>query len=72
MTELTKDMKIMKCHTVAKNHGITSVFVFPLKSGGFPDSKVVNNLPNNAGDTGLIPGPRPTCCRATKPMRHNY
>ena len=32
-------------------------------------------LHSNAGDTGSIPGRRtkiPTCCRATKPARHNY
>ena len=30
---------------------------------------MVKNLPANAGDTGLIPGPEdPTCCEATKPV----
>ena len=27
------------------------------KNGGFPGGLVVKNLPANAGDTGLIPGP---------------
>ena len=34
---------------------------------------MVENLPANAGDTGLIPGPEdPMCPRATKPVGHNY
>ena len=44
----------------------------------FPGGAVVKNPPANAGDTGSSPGPRtlvrqdPTCCGATKPVRHNY
>ena len=39
----------------------------------FPGGAVVKNLPANAGDTGSSPVPEdPTCCGATKPMRHNY
>ena len=40
---------------------------------GFPDVPVVQNPPANAGDMGLIPGPKdPTCCQATKPMCQNH
>ena len=39
----------------------------------FSDSPLVKNLPANAGDMGLIPGPGDsTCCEATKSMCHNY
>ena len=38
---------------------------------GFPDGLVVKNLPANAEDLGLIPGPG-RCHRASKPMCHNY
>ena len=64
----------MKCHTVAKNQVITSVFIISikLKSGGSSDGKVVKNLPTNAGDTVMIPDLRPTYCRATNSMHHNY
>ena len=42
-------------------------------AGDFPGGGVVKNLPANAGDMRLIPGPEdPTCCRATKPVHHNY
>ena len=34
-------------------------------SRGFPDGSVAKNLPANAGDLGLIPGPK--CHGATKP-----
>ena len=44
-----------------------------LCSRGFPGSAVVKNLPANAGDTGSSPVREdPTCCRANKPMHHNY
>ena len=40
---------------------------------GFPGGAVVENLPANAGDTGLSPGPEdPTCRGAMKHMCHNY
>ena len=42
----------------------------------FPGDAVVKNPPANAGDTGSSPGPHAgedsTCCRATKPVHHNY
>ena len=39
----------------------------------FSYSPLVKNLPANAGDMGLIPGPGDsTCCEATKSMCHNY
>ena len=42
-------------------------------SGGFLGESVVMNIPANAGDTGSVLGREdPTCCRATKPMHHNY
>ena len=37
----------------------------------FLGGEVVENLPANAGDTGSIPGPDPTCREAAKPMHHN-
>ena len=43
------------------------------KLGDFPGGTVVKNLPANAGNTGLSPGPGdPTCRGATKPVYHNY
>ena len=40
---------------------------------GFPGGAVVENLPANAGDTGLNPGLEdPTCRRATGSVSHNY
>ena len=40
---------------------------------GFPGGSVVKNPPANARDMGLILDPGdPTCCRAAKPMHHNY
>ena len=43
------------------------------ESWDFPGGTVVENLPANAGDTGLIPGLEdPTCHGATKPMCHKY
>ena len=39
---------------------------------GFPSGSVVKNLPDSAGDTGLIPWEDFTCHRATKPVSHNY
>ena len=42
-------------------------------SEGFPGGAVVTNPPAKAGDMGWSPGPEdPTCCGATKPVRHNY
>ena len=39
----------------------------------FPGGAVVKNLPANAGDTALIPGPgRSTCCGVTNPTCRNY
>ena len=39
----------------------------------FPGGAVVKNPPANAGDMGSSPGPGdPTCCGATKLVRHNY
>ena len=39
----------------------------------FPGGQVVKNPPAKAGDMGSIPDQEyPTCCRATKPMHHNY
>lgn len=35
---------------------------------GFPAGSVVKDLPDNAGDIGLSPGPG----RSRKPMHHNY
>ena len=38
----------------------------------FPAGAVVKNPPANAGDKDSIPGLEdPTCCGATKPVRHN-
>ena len=37
-----------------------------------PGGTVDKNPPANAGDTGSIPGPGRSCCRATKPVHHNY
>ena len=40
---------------------------------GFLGGSVVKNLPANEGIMGSIPGwEYPTCCKATKPMHHNY
>ena len=41
---------------------------------GFPGSAVVKNPPANAGDKGsrALVQEDPTCCGATKPVRHNY
>ena len=40
--------------------------------GGFPGG-AVKNLPADAGDTGSSPALEdPTCCGASKPVRHNY
>ena len=40
---------------------------------GFPRGSVVKNLPDNAGNSDLIPGLEdPTCSGVTKPMCHNY
>ena len=42
-------------------------------SEGFPGGSVVENLPANAGDTGLaLVWEDPTCRGATRPMSHNY
>ena len=42
-------------------------------SWGFPGGAVVENPPDNAGDTDLSPALEdPTCRRATKPVCHNY
>ena len=51
-----------------------SIFLIYLKHvQGFSGGAVVKNLPANAGDTGLIPGPEdPTCCEATKSVQHSY
>ena len=39
----------------------------------FPGGAVVKNLPANAGDIGSIPDQDDSmCCKATKPMLHNY
>ena len=38
------------------------------ESKDFPGGPVVKNPPVNAGDTGLIPDPGSTCCRATQPQ----
>ena len=40
----------------------------------FPGGPVIENLPANAEDTGLNPGPRIkiSCGRATKPLVNNY
>ena len=39
----------------------------------FPGGTVVKNLPDSAGDTGFaLVWEDPTCCGATKPVRHNY
>ena len=40
----------------------------------FPGGTVVKNPPANAGDTGsrALVREDPTCCGATKPVRHNY
>ena len=52
-------------------------FPFKLAAGGFPGCSVVKNPSANAGDIecrriqSLI-WEDPTCCRATKPMHHNY
>ena len=44
-----------------------------IKYMGFPGGSVVKNPPANARDMGLILDPGdPTCCRAAKPMHHNY
>ena len=44
-----------------------------MMSRDFPGGAVVKNLPDNAGDTGLISGPEdPKCHGATKPVCHNY
>ena len=38
----------------------------------FPGGPVVKNLPANAGDTGLIPGPEiPHASEQLKPVHHN-
>ena len=44
------------------------------KIGDFPGGAVVKNPPANAGGHGFDPwsGKIPTCCGATKPVRHNY
>ena len=42
-----------------------------MHSRDFPGGAVVKNLPANAGDTGLIPGPGRSL-GAAKPVRHNY
>ena len=39
---------------------------------GFPGGSVVENPHANAGDTGSIPDPGRSCCRAIKPLCHNY
>ena len=42
-------------------------------SGGFLGESVVMNPTASAGDAGSVLGREdPTCCRATKPMHHNY
>ena len=39
----------------------------------FPGGPTVKNLPTSARDTGSSPGlGRFHCCRATKPVSHNY
>ena len=52
------------------------VFSLWIKRGGrrgFPNSSVVKNLPDNAGNMGSIPDPgRSHMPRATKPMCRNY
>ena len=56
----------------------TNVSTFKIKLNkseqkGFPGGAVVRNPPSNAGDMGSSNGPEdPTCCGATKPIRHNY
>ena len=43
-----------------------------LHSQGFPGGLVVESLPDNAEDTGFLPGwEDSTCCAATNPMGHN-
>ena len=40
---------------------------------GFPGGAVVENLPDNAGDTGSgLVWEDPTCRGATRPVSHNY
>ena len=40
---------------------------------GFPGGAVAENLPANAGiRVQALVREDPTCCGATKPMRHNY
>ena len=41
--------------------------------GDLPGGPGVKNLPADMGDRGSIPGlEHSTCCRATKPLHHNY
>ena len=41
--------------------------------GDFPGGAVVKNPPANAGKrVGSLVQEDPTCCGATKPVRHNY
>ena len=50
-----------------------SLALILLSSRDFPGGAVVKNLPANAGDTvRAVVGEDPTCCGATKPVRHNY
>ena len=37
-----------------------------------PGGPLLKNLPVNAGDNGLIPGPERFHMQATKPVSHNY
>ena len=47
--------------------------IFKMDNQGFPGGPVVKNLPCNAGDTDLIPGPgRSHIPWATKPRHRNY
>ena len=53
--------------------GKVNVEVKKIKTWDIPNDPMVKNPPDNAGDSGWIPGNQdPTCHRAAKPMRHNY
>ena len=58
--------------------GVQSVFLVELgKQNGrtwdFPGDSVVKNMPANAGtQVRALVREDPTCCGATKPVRHNY
>ena len=53
---MTSKLYDSECGPIASTNGIIQNLIKKCRILGFPGGSVVNNLPANAGDTGLISG----------------